>query len=33
MIVFDERPVASFWIALILMLAAMYLALSRKPAN
>lgn len=29
--VFDERPAASFWLALILMLAAMYLVLSRKP--
>ncbi|BCM20747.1 DMT family transporter [Mesorhizobium sp. J8] len=29
--VFDERPAASFWLALVLMLAAMYLVLSRKP--
>lgn len=28
--VFDERPAASFWVALFLMLAAMYLVLSRK---
>ncbi|WP_158553208.1 MULTISPECIES: DMT family transporter [Mesorhizobium] len=29
--VFDEQPAASFWLALVLMLAAMYLVLSRKP--
>lgn len=28
--VFDERPAASFWVALLVMLAAMYLVLSRK---
>jgi drug/metabolite transporter (DMT)-like permease len=33
LIVFDERPVATFWVALVLMVAAMYLALSRKPAR
>ncbi|TPJ62654.1 DMT family transporter [Mesorhizobium sp. B2-7-1] len=31
MAVFAERPAASFWLALLLMLAAMYLVLSRKP--
>lgn len=31
LVIFSERPAALFWVALLLMTAAMYLALSRKP--
>lgn len=31
LVIFSERPAALFWVALVLMTGAMYLALSRKP--
>lgn len=31
LLIFSEKPAALFWVALVLMMAAMYLALSRKP--